>query len=192
MAKRPDHYMGHAALGLILQGRGEVEAAILEFRAARRCYPHFVEGEDNPYRGEATCCFSLGRMDEGIAALRALCEQNGLDTQARIELARALRDQGKASGALAVLDDALFGDVTNAAVHRLRADILADQKRPEDRAAALGLGSHAAPKDLEAALTAAGAWLELGKPEQAKPFRTRAKALKPQDPRVLELDARLK
>jgi tetratricopeptide (TPR) repeat protein len=191
IARRPEHYLGHAGLARILQGRGETEAALSEFRLARRCYPHHAEGSENPYRGEATCCFSLGRTEEGIAALKALCAMNGLDTTSRLDLARALRDSGKSPEALAVLDDSLFGDVHTPAVHALRGELLKALGRPAEAAAALGLGSHAAPKDLEAAVAAAQAWLDAGDKEKARRFWERAKGIQEEDPRVREMGERI-
>ena len=191
VARRPEHYLGHLGLARILQGRGETEAALNEYRLARRCYPHDAEGSDNPYRGEAACCFSLGRIPEGLAALKALCEVNGLDTTSRLDLARALRDSGRPQEALAVLDDALYGDVHTPALHQLRAELLKALDLPAEAAAALGLGSHAAPKDLEAAVAAAQAWLDAGDKAKARKFWERAKGIRDEDPRVKALGEKI-
>ncbi len=191
VVKRPEHYLGHLGLALHLKGRGDWEAAIAECRAARRCYPNAVEGENSPYLIEADCCFSSGKVEEGIQVLKLLCGRNRSDMPPRLKLAGALKDQGRPEEALGVLDTALLAEVYDLGVHRMRAEILKALKRPSEAAKALGLGSHAAPKDAAAATEAAEAWVEAGDPAEAKRFWSRAKALKPEDPRVKALGEKL-
>lgn len=190
--KRPGHYLGHHGLGRILQGRGELAPAVEAFRKARTCFPGAVSGDRCPYRLEAACCFSLGRLEEGIEALKLLVARSPLDTPARLEAARALRDAGRLPEALALLDQGLFADVSTLELHRMRAALLERLGRGPEAAAALALGSHAAVKDVGMALEAAEAWLKAGDPEKARRFASRAREAAPADPRVRDLLERLR
>ncbi|GEM_PF-6467978 len=189
--KAPDYFLGHLGTGILLKAKGDHPGAILAFREARRCYPTYVDGPENPYLLEADACFAADRPEEGIKVLKAFCDINCVDTKPRLDLASALRDQGRPEEALKLLDEWLMGEVYNLEHHRLRADLLTQLKRPAEAAVALGMGSTALPKDLDLALDAAQALLNVGDAVKAKAFWEKARKLKPTDPRVAALEEKL-
>jgi tetratricopeptide (TPR) repeat protein len=94
--KRPDNVRAHNNLGILLDGRGEVENAIAEYREALRIDPGFSEAHSN--LGLALA--EQGELDEGREQVIEALRLNPLTPGAHLNLARILAGQGEIEGAV--------------------------------------------------------------------------------------------
>jgi tetratricopeptide (TPR) repeat protein len=96
IAKNPAAWMAHVNLGTLLQGRGELSAALTHAREAVRLKPDYEIAQYNV----ASVLLALGRHEEAIGAFRSLLKLYPNYTAAHNNLAAALFNLGRYREAL--------------------------------------------------------------------------------------------
>jgi tetratricopeptide (TPR) repeat protein len=192
-----NHWTMRTNQAIALSRSGDLKAALKEFEAIHRDFPHDHEGLNNL----AFCLLSLGRPGDAVPLFQKAVKIKPNYHRARVNLGDALLAQGKASEALGCYEDVIAADpgdpdayvkaagirwgvtgLRDVAVARSLAS-RALQLSPQPSISALellGLTSAHLGKRAEAVDAFNRASVEAGKrgrPDIAKTFRERAEAL---------------
>lgn len=152
--KNPSSWMAHYNLGNVFAGRGQVDAAIVQYRGAVAACPGFVEAHNNL----ASVLVSRGQMDEAIAQYRAALKLDPAHAEAHYNLGTVLAGLGQTDEAIARCRLALKIKPDYAKAH-LKLATLLEGRRLEDESrwhyvAALRLAREQNRPELEAAVLA--------------------------------------
>lgn len=90
--------------GLVYLWSGRVEQALVDCDCALQLNPQL----DQAYNNRANCYAALNRWEEAIADYDRAVDLNPFNVRARVNLGVTLRDQGKYTAAIDILDEALL------------------------------------------------------------------------------------
>jgi tetratricopeptide (TPR) repeat protein len=127
--KNPGDFRAQLAMGQLLVQRGRGADAIPYLERAQRLFPEYAE-DDGPYRLLAAVDRERGDLRAAATELSAMTAINERSYDARIELADVRLALGDSAGAADALDDVMFVDPTEAAVHRRLAELAQALHRP--------------------------------------------------------------
>lgn len=127
--RNPGDFRAQLAMGQLLVKRGRGGDAVPYLERARRLFPEYAE-EDGPYRLLAGIARGRGDLRAAAAELSAMTAINERSYDARIELADVRLELGDSAGAVEALDDIMFVDPTDPAVHRRLAELAQALRRP--------------------------------------------------------------
>ncbi len=118
---------------------GQTYEALARFPEAERAYKEAIEIEAKnskksewPYYNLGVLYLSDGRTEQAIVYLRQALERNSAFTEAKVKLAMALCQTNQADAALALLNDAVRTDPTNAQAHYQLALLLVKSGKPNE------------------------------------------------------------
>jgi tetratricopeptide (TPR) repeat protein len=121
-AEKPGSFRAQLSYGYFLVGEERPEEAIPYLQRARDLFPQYA-GADSAYRVLAKIHRDRGELAEAAGELTSLVTVNESEWDARMELADVEHERGEGGAAVAVLEQILFIDPIDPALHRRMAEL---------------------------------------------------------------------
>ncbi|MCC6669809.1 MAG: tetratricopeptide repeat protein [Planctomycetes bacterium] len=112
-----DHFDARIAYGDLLRDAGEVDAALEQYRAAKRCWPRCTDQGVAPQLRIARLLRQQRRAAEAMEELREYCTLTARAFQPRIDLAAFERERGDRAAEIRFLEEAAQIDPFYRALH---------------------------------------------------------------------------
>lgn len=163
LSRNPDSAIGHISLGCILAERGQVDAAVGEYRKGIELRPDQAEG----YNNLGLVFFKKGQWDEARIQYQKVLEIQPDNADAQEKLGVVMVYLGRADEAIAFYQDTLKRQPDNAYLHNNLGSVLLQQGRWDEAVMHYQKAVELQPRLARAHYNLAQAWLRNGRQAEA-------------------------
>ncbi len=175
IASNPDCWLAHYNLGEIYGGRGQMDAAMDQFRIALTIKPDYAKAQD----GLGQALVSRGQLDEALTHYHKALEIDPKDADADFGIGDILISQGKIDSAIDYFRKAVAINPNHAEAHNNLGNALLQLGKEEQGIAEIKKSLELNPNLFAANYNLADEMLKHGKIDSAIGYYERAAAIKP-------------
>jgi tetratricopeptide (TPR) repeat protein len=194
MAAGGEDFVMYHHLGAIAREEGDVDKAIEYFETAQAAFPRYAS-QDSSYYALFQLYLQVGRTDDAWAEVAKVCKIDENLFDPRMQLAERYRKAGNYAEERKMLDEALWVWPYDADLRRFRAQSLVRDKAwnlvVDECVAGLACPEVTLDQEFDLRCTLAETYLNLDEVEDAEDEARAAGRIKPEDPRLAEILARI-